>query len=1817
MNTNISELKAAASKESGVQVTLNKTYLSDQNSIDECTGSANQLSFVSMDHSFFGELESKNAIPAKLVYDNFPQSGNEKSARRLQYLKSKTSKDYNSAKYLAKKLGTTWNPEERKDAMKKANKKFSDRYNPHSGLVSEIFSLDSLKELAQVHNLPISDDIFHQLEGFALLCLALSEAVSATQACSIFLMYLKLHFKDKSLIMTAADSFKSLFESNDIEPHSGVSKPTWLTSLRSALTDWKLLVNNPVFKKISYLMSICVTLGLCDAASFTWNIGGVRAFSLPVLDKHYGAVDLIDAAIETVMYFVEGGYECFVSQSFTPFLFSDLRARELEQDYGFLVSNLEHVKTGNLRKLANCDENEYDRRLNLAISEADELHRCAKGTWEKKLLFDRLAQLRKIKTTFDSTRVQGGLREAPFCVSIFGKSGVGKSSVSAISMVVGLLSNGFAADDEMMATLNESDKYMSNYRSFVNGIFMDDVGNTKADFVEKSPTNKIIEICNNVRQYANMAEADMKGKVSIEPKFVMLTTNVKKLCAHTYSNEPVSIVRRAHLHVTVTVKSEFCTNTFSGGANAQLDSEKVAKYYTDEHGIVNIPLVPDLWDITVERVAPKDGGEGRADAVAFEVYEFEGKKMEKVSIKTYLRLMVELSKKHFEQQRMLIERSNNLAQKFTMCACGMPKEVCSCLDTQVGYVMGAVVGTAVHGVCSRAYASASKIISKELDIIEQTATNKLVSLVEQFECSHYMKWTNWIPHSWLHHAWGKRFVHYAFRDDIIKTIRREVIAMLTLALGIIVFALCSRSKVLFLFSTLITLILIYRTTIIVETVKERVYNEIAQRNDAMPEIFKRVRDNQSRYVLMALGSFGALYTLLKVWQGIRNSMVKSHGNLAPTSYDDIAARDAEKNPWTGNQVEVITALHEQVTRTVDETVNPVFKNLVYMRVRQGSDYRVSGALFLNSGICLMPSHMWHDNGNLTLPAHDELFAEFRRGENDKQVFRAYLSRYHKVIIPKTDLCIVWIPNSGDYKNIHFLLPIDKIRTGPARMVYRDSNGRKVIANAYLNPGIVGHRYAQFMGASYKLSIPTFSGLCMATFLSEGKVPHICGFHLGGRDGTQEGILGTITQDQYSSALGELLNRPGVIIPKSKGNFPKELYGKKFYHGPQVHYKSPVNFIDHSVNMEVLGTVDGKVKPHSQVAETSISKIVEDVTGVPQQWGPPQFTKEPWRPWQESLDFSSNPSPGMEGNLLVAAVEDYSAPLLELLEDDRLRADVRPLTRMETICGRDGVRFIDKMVPKTSAGFPLSGPKSNYMTRLNPEDYPEFSCPIELDQIFWDEFDRAESIYRSGERYYPIFKACLKDEPTKLTKSKVRVFQSAPLVLQLLVRKYYLPIARLLSIYPLLSECAVGINCQGPEWEQFQRHISQYGKDRILAGDYSKYDLRMPAQLMFAAFRVFIDIAVASGNYTEEDLDIMRGIATDICYPLTAYNGTLIQLIGSNPSGQNLTVYINSVVNALLFRCGLYSMYTQREIDQIIGKKGCGFRDVCALGTYGDDAKSSVRKGFDKFNHITFAKFLEDHDMKFTMPDKESTPTEYMSDEDADFLKRKNVFCEDVGMHFGALDEESIFKSLHCTLKSEFLTDKEQAINNIDGALREWFAYGRDHFEMRRRQMQEVASRASLVCRELDVDYDARLEKWRQDYLDTQGGLERGMTESQALDYVASKIPMKEIARNSPMGAKIIGEVDLIFQTTTPSVTAILVVEVKNNQNSSNAHWKRRKAKLQVKRQVLAMEVLCPNNAFLGLIYTPQCGFEPVVLAGNTFNWEALKLPFDVDLFGSP
>lgn len=1636
-----------------------------------------------------------------LRYPQFfePQVG-EKEVRRDKYLKNVQSRRIEKAR--------------RKPAPKepKEQKCNTRTFTPQIGMLTGNL-VSAFRHLAATSNIPFDDDVLDKIENLGALYAILREAVSTSQLCGALFLYFKTHFK-KSVAMKAAEYLAEICDMEFTTQGGGkfnhkvdsvlnqaydtqtgdfksylkeAEKPQWLRLLKECQDNWTLVIRNEGFSKISNILSLAIGLGLCEASSLDFRVGGMKLFSIGAAAKQASCVDMIDAVFETVVYFAEGGYACFERGSIKPLLYGNMENEDFEENFGICQQSFDYAKAGNLH-LVQMDENDYEQLLCLTIEKCQEFVHTARGPVEKNVYRRKLDALRVWQSSFRQTRVQGGLRVAPYSVGVFGGTGVGKSSVANILMITTLLHNGFRATDDRIITLNESDKYMSNYRSFINGILLDDIGNTKADFVEKAPTTLMIQLVNNVRMYANMAEAELKGKVSVEPKVVIGTKNVKDTCATVYSNEPASIARRDRITLTVRVKDEF-------RSDGMLDADKVKAHFGDA-----IPLIPDLWDITVEKAFPvKNPTSGAADTIGWKVLTWGGIEMKDISIKQLVRYIAEDSKRFYEAQEELVNNQNNLAEKFTKCeSCGLVTDVCVCdrqncavlprsdddcpfegyctmceghhheeepvYDNQFGQKIATFIQQNVWKISRRVRPR----IDYWLDIVEERTVEWMIRRLDWLETSPYTVWTNWVPTDWLARDFFKEAVWLTNETRLKERIRASYLNHMLLACLFCLFAFWTTPL---LYVTVLGPILAMGR--IVEVEKKRLYDEVSSDNNAMPAVFKMYRDKHIKWITGLCVTIAAVYAVAMVWKALK-VVPTPQGNLAPVGGHDIEARDAEINPWSGVVVSEMPCSDKAKTTSVDVLEKLVLKNMAYMEIRPKGTDKVyeCDAFFPCSNVAIVPNHMWlADDIKVSVTRHDP--------NNIGGNFDTWIHKGHSHQIPGTDLSMVWVPNGGDWKDLTSYLPTDKFASVPARFVYKKENGEQLLVNGKtpqlrMNPGPVSTKACSFFGATYNLPFNSFEGLCMGALVTETKGPLIGGFHLGGINGHVDGCSGLLTFAQCREALEALAKKPGVVLSKSEGTIPTKLYDIQFFQGPEVHPKSAINWLPKGAYCKYYGQCIGRATYHSEVEDTIISGDVEDVTGVPQKWGPPKF-RTGW-PFQASLQYSTKPSQGIEGSLLIRAAKDYIFPILKMLDAiPTLKKEVRPLTEMETVCGIDGRRFIDKMPPSTSVGYPLSGPKSNFLKLLDPEEFPSHQYPAELDQMFWQHAYEMEELYLSGERAYPIFKACLKDEATKLTKDKVRVFQGAPIALQLLVRKYFLPIARVLSMMPLTSECAVGVNAQGPEWDQLAKHIKSYGADRILAGDYSKYDLRMPAQVMFSAFRIMIDIGKYCG-YSERDIKIMEGIATDICYPLMAYNGDLIQHFGSNPSGQNLTVYINSIVNALLFRCAYYEICKNR-------KKLPEFRDICALITYGDDAKSSVHPDFPEFNHISVAKFLEDRDMKFTMPDKESEPTPYMTDEAADLLKRKNIYSEDTGRIMGALDEDSIFKSLHSVLRSKAITRQQQAMQVIDGALREWFSYGREHYEMRRTQMIDIAERAGIAhgCMMLHVSYDDQLMTYKEKY----------------------------------------------------------------------------------------------------------------------------------------
>lgn len=1588
-------------------------------------------------------------------------------------------------------------------------------------------ALTAFKVLAASKGLNIPRKVAKVTEGLISLYFSLREANSKTQFASILVLYLN-GMCDDGVMMSLSDYIQSIL---GLESQSS-ENPSWIEDIKDLQNNWQRSINGEGFALISKTLSLCLALGMCSVSNFNFTVGGIKMFSVAAHTKHCTALDLVDAVFSTVTYFIEGGYQCFSQGSLKPLLFGGFNLESFELAHAKCLEWNELVRAGNLERCVGKTENDFEKLISDTIETSRDLIRTSKGPVEKNILTRKMEILVTMRANFRQTRVQGGLRVAPYALGLYGTTGVGKSTLTNLLMDIILTNNGYDASPERIVTLNDNDKFMSNYRSYVNGVIIDDLGNTKADFVEKAPTARIIEIVNNVKAYANVAEADIKGKVSIEPYVTIITTNVKGYCASTYSNEPASIARRANVTVTVRVREEYARDN-------QLCPEKIRELHPN-----GVPRVPDFWLVDIQRAYPiKNNTKGRADTIGWKTVMFEDRPMTNVSIFDLIRCCTADSNMHFVNQRSLVENANNLHENLQYCdKCVLPIEVCQCapstqstcqeiaataavpdivddgddnvsvLSNQAGidslytivqrpHVLANALKTASEGgplpiglnfwsrILNRICYSTRKWYQfwkpKQtlrrpiafLAELENSVTSKLLYDANRIESQEWFHWTAFVPQWGLDNAYAAyvlESMHFNRIEHSLLRIRRRALGTLlfnsTLLFGAMKFF--SRSDpILTGPCTMITLIgcmtfgaqCIATVSSSRECAKSAIYAEINRRREALPDSLKKYRENHMKYVLGASAAIGAVYALVSLWKATK-FVPETQGNLAPTSMTDIDERDSEQNPWSEVMVSPIPCTTVARTTTQADLERLVQSNLYYMTYFNEGNNVFCNAFFPCSNVAILPKHIWKD---------DELKVKFVRHSPNKigGNFDAFLSKASAVMFDDSDLCLVWVPNSGDHRNLFDYFPTGQVSLCPASLLFRKNDGEIEMFKMLMRPGNISTEAGDFVGHNYILNKPTFKGLCMAVAVTETKGPTIGGFHLGGVTGRGEGASGCVTRAQLDLYLTRLRRCEAVLLSKNSGSLPTSKYDIQYFQDNKIHPRSPINFLTPGANLKYYGQVVGRSTYYSTVVKTPITDAVAEYCGVPNRWGKPKFRTG--YPWQASLEHAARPSCGAPGNVLKKAVVDYRSAIIDKIDSiPTLKKSIRPLTKMETVCGIDGRRFVDKMPPNTSVGFPLTGPKRNFLTLLDPDEYPSHQCPASLDEMFHEEAQQMEDLYLKGERAYPFFKACLKDEPTPLTKDKVRVFQSAPIAFQLLVRKYFLPVMRAMSLFPLVTECAVGINAQGPEWQAFTEHVRKFGEDRILAGDFNKYDLRMPAQLMFAGFRVYIDIARHCG-YSNDALSIMEGVATDISYPLMSYNGDLLQLFGSNPSGQNLTVYLNSAVNSLLLRCFFYHEYPD----------GGNFRNAVAAMTYGDDLKSSVHSSFPKINHIAYTEYLKTLDIVFTMPDKESVATEYMHDLDADFLKRKNVTIPELNLCVGALDESSIFKSLHCVLKSSAVTTTQQSMSNIDGALREWFAHGREKYETRRTQMNQVANATGIShgCLMLNQSYDDQLRAFSEKY----------------------------------------------------------------------------------------------------------------------------------------
>jgi hypothetical protein len=1530
----------------------------------------------------------------------------------------------------------------------------SAEHTPQSGLDLRLIDTISsfIRELGKFGSVPIQDELIAEVEGLVALMINIQGCSDYVSVVAAIFLYARNFFGSSVSSQIAAYAHELFDITPQSSEESASADPEWLEMMKNSRDNWALCKGNRLFDHFSKLLGLMVTLGMCKASNVTFSIKEYKVFEPDMKMIHGSAIDIADAAFGTVTFFVEGMYASFQQGNLRPFL-SDRAATEIDEEYSKVILWWGLVKNGNLMRVTGISESEFDRRLETLTTKLKNLMGGTKN-FEKKLISDKYSRLLGVRNDYVTLKISSGVRKAPFAIELSGESSQGKTTIGDQIADALLSSAGLPTGKEYRASYNPSDKYMSNWSTNMEVMVIDDMANEKENFVERPPTRVIIDVCNNQPYYANMADVDSKGKVFVEPSLVVVNTNIKDLDARVYSNCPYSIQRRMHVVITVKAKAEF--QRIIDGKPQGIDSSKVRKKYA-ELGIE--PTFDDIWLLSVERAIQPPTLKSSA---SYGVLSYRGEPLKDVPFRLVLQFLIEEFQSHIEDQVSILDRMKFRSKELDLCGheeCKQIRGYCDKhdhLERQFGDEILESINSAGKIVTNR--------IKKDifgLDRCVEGVTSLVLLGSARLFASHW-DWLKVFPTPWLKNPQCQKLMMFFDYNTLRKNYIKRTCIMWGFAatsVGLLAFKSKDRAVTCSL-GTGIAALCITRQKSMVKIVTRQYRDKLVDRNIVAPCV-QEWRDKYAGTICKAAGVVGALYALSRLYK--RWVALREQGSLEPKTQSDIDERDATLSPWTGVATRDLPISTESRTSTADDLSTVVAKNLVYGTIVAGDRTLMVNGLFIRSNLIVIPSHYFET---------DTLDCTFRKNNPDAcgGKFVVKLSRSASYRIPNTDLCLCYSSTGGSFKDLTNWFPDSNLPAHQFSMLWRSKQGEITRAQGLASPMITTNTVCDFEGGIYSnLSMNTFRGLCGAVLISHGKGTCISGFHLGGKADTKKGCYGVLTRVQIAEAISVLRSYEGVIFSGSAENFEKQVLGVNVISDKPLHPKSPMNYMPENSQVAYFGSCPGAVSSSSDAKVTLISEAVTDITGEPNIYCGPKMRPE-WFGWQTCLANLAVPAHPYPHDLLSTCIKDYKLTLVPLYQSS-LWKHSRPLTDHENLNGIPGKKFVDSVNLSTSIGFPLIGNKRGFVTELPPtDDKPNNRI---FDAIISTEIERCHDCYRRGERAYTIAKACKKDEI--LTKDKCRIFYGNPIALTWLIRKYFLPILRVMQMNPLESECAVGINSHGPEWQQCHDHLHTFGADRLIGGDYGKYDQKLPSQLIFASLRIMIDFA-RECDYSEEDLSIMEAMTGDIVFALIAFNGDLIGLTeGTHISGNSLTVVINGICGSLNLRAYFYSQHSS----------AMPFRQFVKLMTYGDDNIGSVHKSITNFTIKGISEFLAGYGQVYTMPDKESELLDFLPPADLEFLKRKSTFCEEKGIHVGALAEKSIFKMLHMYLRPKSTVDSEElaSAKNIDTALREWSNHGRNVYESRRNDMLAVATQSGVVhlCTQLDVDYSTVVLNWKRKY----------------------------------------------------------------------------------------------------------------------------------------
>ncbi len=1439
-----------------------------------------------------------------------------------------------------------------------------------------------------------------------------------------------------SELIDAVQDITSSFEVQSLEDEVG--------SFRSLLDNWEAVKESSLGKKYWKLILHLVRFGwfqTLNVPNTTQNhkaLGGCVDPIMEDVDFVYSLVDTISLTLQRILMWKRVGRWEVLLHGETSYQKWFDKCLELKR-HSLMIGNFEALKDAEGKQITT-----YPKFLNDIQKAVEDGERIVKFTKDNGVnLRSARMMLNDMKILDLNVLCRQAAREerqAPFALLVFGGSCVAKSTFTKLLFNAFGQYRGLPTDNEYLYTRDSKQEYWTGFETYMWGIRLDDVAYLQPGREMDKTMDEMLQLNNNVPFLANQASLEDKKRTPVRPELLIATTNNKSLSATDYFYCPLAIMRRLPWVITLVPKPEF----ESADRPGMVDSKLLAEHDDGDSW-------PNYWLIRLEYVAPQSGSisNGRVTGkhVLYKEYDDIEEFMDwfKEEVLTFTRS---------QQAALLCDKSmknvkicKDCNRSGSRCVCAelqaegyesylkveMGAEYAIKLDTDgevIEYCQRSPSGEYVMldpmdasgDFCTRAEYARDMTVRKKVIVYEGHVVSR--SVARQQELNRCLTDDS-----------EDEEMRELLKEILRKSVQREKTFFSRLYMTIVSFFVRWYFKKGSLLQILLNSCLIIGPLrrVFLRTLCSVIEARYGPKK-AMKYVGKIVTDMSMwghwrsvfKGLTLLLGAYAGYKIVKKLAKPkLEEEEVFEQADAVPDSY---FSKSEKENVWKKTDI-AVTAFDldpmslNWATLKPQQVIDTIRKNVWRTDIHGEKGIRAN-AFCVGGHLYVMNNHC--------MPKGDKIVKMYQTPPGQGVCGAVEFALEESSVLRDAEHDLVWFqctarPPSKDLTHLIAKTPnLDGVYRGMQVGWEKDGSVRnnpiQAICRGMLWCEELQRNLDYWMGRPKQITV---LGDCGMPLVVLGQHVTIVGIHQLGND-AMAGAL-SINQDMVNAAIkhfGTPLIQGGVPVLQAIGAEKKEL--------GEIPPWSPLCWIKQG-SLDVYGHLSGfRSVPRSKVQDTILRPACEK-RGWKCEFVAPKFG---WKPVQHMYHDILGMKNLLKASVLEKAVDGYSEDLIAGLPQSAFDS-MRKISWEAALNGIEGVTHIDKMNFASSMGFPWNKSKKFFL-----QDGPDGKKV--LPEHVMERAREIERRYQSGVCVNPIFAGQQKDEPRKQKKvdaGMIRMFMGGPVDWALVVRRYLLSLVKVFEENQTTTEAAVGCVAQSLEWEKFREYLVQFGEDSMIAGDYGKFDKRMSAQIILAAFEVLIRLLRRAG-WDETDLLVVRCIGEDTAYPTVTVNSDLVRFHGSNPSGHVLTVIINCIANSL------YQRYCFCELNP---KHECSsFRDSVALLTYGDDNVMGVDKWLAPFfNHTAIQQVLETIGVEYTMADKESESRPYISIDEVSFLKRTWRFDEDVDAFLAPLEEASIHKMLMVGMSEKDKSSEYYAIEKMNNAVNEWFFYGKVRFSEER------------------------------------------------------------------------------------------------------------------------------------------------------------------------